>query len=103
MNFESSVFVYWTINNSFSFMQTMVLKQPSVRKYFEIWDPPKPIPGQETKTSIFDEIKNLTQKKKKKEPNAWDADRVKANNEIVEQQKIVRKKLTEREGLKTKG
>jgi YidC/Oxa1 family membrane protein insertase len=102
MNFESSVFVYWTINNSFSFMQTMILKQPSVRKYFGIWEPPKPIPGQ-AEISIFDEIKNLAQKKKKKEPNAWDADRVKANNEIIEQQKMVRKKLMEREGLKTKG
>ena len=81
----------------------MVLKQPAVRKYFEIWDPPKPIPGQESKLSIFDEIKNLTQKKKKKEPNAWAEDRVKAHNEIIEQQRMVKKKLMEKEGLKTKG
>ena len=102
MNFQSSVFIYWTVNNSFSFIQTMVLKQPAVRKYFEIWDPPKPIPGQESKLSIFDEIKNLTQKKKKTEPNAWAEDRVKAHNEIIEQQRMVKKKLMEKEGLKTK-
>ncbi|KAL3771124.1 hypothetical protein ACHAW5_010298 [Stephanodiscus triporus] len=103
MSFQSSVFVYWTTNNTFSFVQTMVLRQPSVRKYFEIWDPPKPIPGQELKLSIFDEIKNLTQKKKKKELNAWAEDRVKAHNEIIVQQRMVKNQLTEKKGLKPKG
>jgi YidC/Oxa1 family membrane protein insertase len=106
MSFESSVFVYWTTNNTFSFVQTMVLKQPSVRKYFDIWDPPKPVPGQPAAESIFDEFKKLTEKKKPKTEvvNAWAKDRVKAHNEIIEQQRLVKRKLMEKEtGIKAKG
>jgi len=99
MKFNSGIFVYWTVNNSWSFMQTLLLKQPSVKQYFGIWDPPKPVPGQETK-SIFDEVTNLIKQKKKEEPNAWAVDRVTAHNEIIEQQKMVKKKLMEKEGLK---
>jgi len=102
MNFNSGVFVYWSVNNTWSFMQTIVLKQPAVKKYLGIWDPPKPVPGQETK-SIFDEVKKLMNKDKKEEPNAWAADRVKAHNEIIEQQKMVKKKLMEKEGLSPRG
>lgn len=106
MSFESSVFVYWTTNNTFSFIQTMVLKQPAVRKYFDIWDPPKPVPGQPAAESLFDEFKKLTETKKK-EPqnvNAWAKDRVKAHNEIIEQQRLVKRKLMEKETrIKAKG
>ena len=102
MKFNSGIFVYWTVNNSWSFMQTLLLKQTSVKQYFGIWDPPKPVPGQETK-SIFDEVTNLIKQKKKEEPNAWAVDRVTAHNEIIEQQKMVKKKLMEKEGLGAKG
>lgn len=101
MNFNSAVFVYWTTNNSFSFLQAVVLKQPAVRSYFGIWDPPKPVPGNESK-GIFEEIKKLTQGKKKEAPNATTDDRVKAHNEIIAQQKIVKKRLMERSGLSRK-
>lgn len=100
MNFNSATFVYWSVNNTWSFLQALVLKQPSVRKAFGIWDPPKPVPGQEA-GNIFDELKKLTQNKKE-EPNALAADRVKAHNEIIEQQKMVKKKLMEKEGLRGK-
>ena len=103
MNFNTGVFVYWTANNSFSLMQTVLLKQPAVKKYLGIWDPPKPIPGQEPK-SIFDEMQKLVNKNKEKEqPNAWQEDRVKAHNEIIEQQKKVKQKLMERESQSALG
>lgn len=96
MNFNAAVFVYWTTNNSFSLLQSILLKQPIVKNAFGIWDPPKPIPGQEPK-NIFDEVKNLMNKKEK-ETNALAAERIKAHNEIVEQQKKVRKALMEKRG-----
>lgn len=96
MNFNSAVFVYWTTNNSFSLLQSILLKQPGVKKAFGIWDPPKPVPGQEPK-NIFDEVKNLMNKKEK-ETNALAAERIKAHNEIVEQQKKVKKALMEKRG-----
>mmetsp|Transcript_1652 Transcript_1652/g.2975 ORF Transcript_1652/g.2975 Transcript_1652/m.2975 type:complete len:420 (+) Transcript_1652:72-1331(+) len=100
MNFNSAIFCYWSVNNTWSFMQSLVLKQPAVKRYFGIWDAPKPVPGQEV-GSIFEEFKKLTNKKKE-DPNAWAADRVKAHNEIIAQQKIVKKKLMEKEGLRGK-
>lgn len=103
MNFNSGVFVYWSCNNLWSLGQTLFLKQAAVRKYLGIWDPPKPIPGQENK-SFMDEIQNLVNRnKEKEEPNAWAADRVKAHNEIIEQQKIVKRKLMEKEGIVGEG
>ena len=98
MNFNAGVFVYWTVNNTFSFLQAVVLKQPAVKRYFGIWDPPKPVPGQGG-GSIIDEIKGMMEKKKPVEPNALDKDRVKAHNEIISQQRMVVKKLKEKEGL----
>lgn len=94
MNFNSAVFVYWTTNNSFSLMQSLLLKQSFVKKAFGIWDPPKPVPGQEPK-NLIDEVKNLMNKKEK-EVNALAAERIKAHNEIVEQQKKVKKALIEK-------
>jgi len=102
MNFNAAVFCYWTTNNAFSFMQSLIFKQPSFKKYCGIWDPPKPVPGEETK-GILEQIKSMTQQKKKKEPNAWAEDRVKAHNEIIAQQKLVKKRLMEKEGLDAKG
>lgn len=102
MNFNSAVFIYWTTNNTFSFLQAVVLKQPVVRKYCGIWDPPKPVPGTESK-GIFEEIKKLTQGKTEKAPNAFAEDRVKAHNEIIAQQKMVKKRLMQKSGLSAKG
>jgi YidC/Oxa1 family membrane protein insertase len=95
MNFNSAVFVYWTTNNSFSLLQSILLKQKFTKKAFGIWDPPKPVPGQEPK-NIFDEVKNLMNKKEK-EVNALAKERIKAHNEIVEQQKKVKKALMEKD------
>jgi YidC/Oxa1 family membrane protein insertase len=47
ISFESSMLCYWTSNNLLTMTQTGLLKTPSVRKYFGIWDPPKPVPGTE--------------------------------------------------------
>jgi len=47
VNFESAMLCYWTANNVLTLGQTATLKSRAVRKYFGIWDPPKPVPGQE--------------------------------------------------------
>lgn len=94
-HFNSAVFVYWMVNNSFSLFQTLLLKQGPVKKAFGIWDPPKPVPGQETR-SIMEEVKRLMTKKEE-ETNALAADRIKAHNEIVAQQKKVKKALMDKD------
>ena len=106
MNFNTGVFVYWTVNNTFSFVQAALLKQPAVKKAFGIWDPPKALPGTEggplTIDDMMNKIKEWKEGGKKEEPNAWDGDRVKQHNEIIAQQKAVVKKLKEKEGLMAK-
>ena len=97
MDFNAAVFCYWTTNNTWSFLQAMVLKQPAVKKYFGIWDPPKPVPGQDKVGSMIEEVKKMMQKKKEVPPNALDNDKVKAHNQIIEQQKRVVKKIREKE------
>jgi len=47
VNFESAMLCYWTANNILTIGQTVTLKSDAVRKYFGIWDPPKPVPGME--------------------------------------------------------
>lgn len=99
MYFNSGVFVYWTVNNTFSFCQTMLFKNQTVKNALGIWDPPKPVPGQET-ANIFDEVKRMMEKKEE-EVNALAAERIKAHNELIEKQKKVRK-IMEKEGNKHK-
>jgi YidC/Oxa1 family membrane protein insertase len=48
LGFETSMLCYWTTNNILTMGQTSLLKLPAARKYFDIWDPPKPVPGTAT-------------------------------------------------------
>mmetsp|Transcript_17521 Transcript_17521/g.35693 ORF Transcript_17521/g.35693 Transcript_17521/m.35693 type:complete len:438 (-) Transcript_17521:44-1357(-) len=97
MDFNSAVFVYWSVNNTFSFFQTALFRQDAVKKAFGIWDPPKPVPGQESR-SILDDIKKMVEKKQE-ETNALAAERIREHNEIVERQKKVKKALMEKEKM----
>lgn len=93
MYFNSGVFVYWTVNNTFSFVQSLVFKNHGVKNALGIWDPPKPVPGKESK-SIIDEMQRLMNKKEE-EVNALAAERIKAHNESIEREKKM-KQLRER-------
>lgn len=45
--FPSALLLYWVTNNSVSLINSLLLKQPSVRRYFNIPTiPPKPQPGE---------------------------------------------------------
>ena len=89
MNFNAGVFVYWTVNNTWSFGQALLFKNEAFKKAVGIWDPPKPVPGRESK-SIFDEVKNLMNKKEE-EVNALAAERIKAHNDMIAKEKKVKK------------
>lgn len=88
MNFNAGVFVYWTVNNTWSLGQTLLFKNASVKKALGIWDPPKPVPG--AQDSIFDEVKKIMDRKEE-EVNALAAERIKAHNEMVMKEKKVKK------------
>jgi hypothetical protein len=50
---------FWMGTNFLTMGQTALLKTPSVRKYVGIWDPPKPVPGQEPE-SLIETFNKLT-------------------------------------------
>jgi len=52
LNFETAMLCYWTSNNLLTMAQTGILKTKSARKLFGIWDPPKPVPGQEVDSLV---------------------------------------------------
>jgi YidC/Oxa1 family membrane protein insertase len=58
MSFDTSMLCYWTANNTLTLVQTALLKQRKVRDALGIWEPPKPIPGQET-PSLMDSVQKI--------------------------------------------
>lgn len=59
LGFESSMLCYWVTNNTLTIFQTSALYNPAVKKYFGIWDPPKPVPGTDTKLTLKETFSNL--------------------------------------------
>jgi len=88
MNFNAGVFVYWTVNNTWSFGQAVLFKNGTVKRALGIWDPPKPVPGQDT-GNIMDEVQKMMSKKVE-ETNALAAERVKAHNDMIAKKKKVK-------------
>lgn len=98
VNFNSSLLCYWSVTNVITLGQTVFLQNKSVRKYLGIWEPPKPMPGQEVE-SFRDALvrlgktiagKNLSEEQKMAARNASmearkkarDAERSSADNGI---------------------
>lgn len=82
--FDAGLVLYFTVTNVFTVVQMGVLKVPAVKKYFGIWDPPKPIPGQVT-PGLFEQGKKLIDRAQGKvvDENA----KLRQHNEMVEAQK----------------
>lgn len=101
MNFEASMLCYWTANNTLSLIQTSILKMPAVRKYLGIWEPPKPIPGQET-PDLAKSVTNLV-KRIQGEP-VTEEQKIKRHNDEVEAKKTsFRMAKASRERRKARG
>ena len=64
--------------------QTALLKSNGVRQYFGIWEPPKPVPGQEPE-SLTDVMGNLANKVRGVETD--DKKRMANHNEALEAKK----------------
>jgi len=85
INFESAMLLYWTANNVLTVGQTMLLKQAPVRKYFGIWDPPKPVPGQPQPEGLQEAATKLM--KKVSGEATSDKQRIEQHNRAVETKK----------------
>jgi YidC/Oxa1 family membrane protein insertase len=82
--FHAGILCYWTTNNILTMVQSAILKAPAVKKYFGIWDPPKPVPGMEADTlsGSIDKLMKQIQGKPTSEEM-----RIKQHNQEVETKK----------------
>jgi YidC/Oxa1 family membrane protein insertase len=62
VNFESAMLCYWTANNALTLAQTQLIKHPALRSHFGIWDPPRPVPGQDPPEGLAEAARKLVEK-----------------------------------------
>jgi len=84
ISFEASMLCYWVTNNFLTMSQSLLLKQPPVRKYFGIWDPPKPVPGQDDPMAMAS-VSSMV-KRMQGQP-VTEAQRIEKHNAQVEQKR----------------
>jgi len=89
MNFHAAMLCYWTTNNVFTAAQTLAFKTPAFRKKMGIWDPPKPVPGEENDTSFKKAAGNLVKSIQGKPTT--EAQKIAQHNRDIEHRKQVDK------------
>ena len=81
-NFTSAIFCYWCTNNLVSFGQSVLFKNPAMRKTLGIWDPPPPVPGMQDKP-LMEQIKAQFEKS----PEEKEAEKIRLHNEAIERRR----------------
>ncbi len=79
ITFPSAVVAYWTTNNLFTFGQIAVLGLAPVKKAFNIWDAPKPVPGAQSE-NLYETLKNTIS------PKPTTGALIKKHNDMIESQ-----------------
>lgn len=87
--FPSAMLCYWVPNNFLTLVQSVTLRQPSVKKQLGIWDRPKPMPGTNTDAG-FQETMNKLVKQVRGEPTTEKGLTEKHNEEIETKKKVQR-------------
>lgn len=86
LNFHTGIFCYWMTNNAISLGQSIIFRNSAARKALGIWDPPKPVPGAESK-GIVESIEEVVDKVRGGEKSMSPAEKIKAHNERIDNQK----------------
>lgn len=64
-SFPTAVFCYWSVNNTFSLIQSAVFHNKAMRKSLGIWDPPKPVPGAPPAKGMIEMIQDSVKNSRK--------------------------------------
>lgn len=83
LNFESLILCYFVTNNTFSLLQTAVMKHPVVKKSLGIWDPPPPIPGSKSK-NIVEMIQDTVKGAKSNDEKENHLEKIKIHNAAID-------------------
>ena len=87
MYFPASVLCYWVPNNILTMVQSVAMRNDSVKKTFGIWDRPKPVPGSSSDAGFQETMTKLV-KQVKGEPTT-EKERIQRHNEEIEMKKKV--------------
>lgn len=83
-SFPTAVFCYWSVNNSFSLVQSAFFHNKAVRKSLGIWDPPKPVPGAPPAKGMIEMIQDSLKNSQKDKNETNIREKIKMHNATVE-------------------
>ncbi len=90
MYFPTCLLCYWTVNNSFSLVQSVMFNNPKVRKGLGIWNLPKPVPGAENKNGnkgMLEMLQDSMNSKRKEGNDSNLKQRIELHNAAVEERR----------------
>ena len=85
--FPAAMLCYWVPNNFITMVQSMVLRNGTVKEAFGIWDRPKPVPGQENSAGFQETMEKLV-KQVQGEPTT-EKEKIERHNKEIDTRKRV--------------
>lgn len=82
--FPTAVFCYWSVNNTFSLVQSAFFHNKAVRKSLDIWDPPKPVPGAPPVKGMIEMIQDSVKNSQKDKNDISIRERIKMHNASID-------------------
>lgn len=92
MNFPTCVLTYWTVNNTFSLVQSAAFNNPTIRKQLGIWETPKPVPGAAPTKGMMEMLQDSMKDKRKEGTETNIKQRIEIHNAAVDKKMAGRKK-----------
>ena len=92
--FPTAVLTYWTVNNTFSFVQSAAFNNESMRRKLGIWDLPKPVPGAAPSKGMIEMIQDTMNSSRKDGNQNNLKERIELHNAAVD----AKKKKNRRQG-----
>jgi YidC/Oxa1 family membrane protein insertase len=83
-SFPTAVFCYWSVNNTFSLVQSAVFHNKAMRKSLGIWDPPKPIPGAPPAKGMIEMIQDSVKNSRKDSKVNSTREKIKMHNASID-------------------
>lgn len=102
--FPATVFCYWSANNSFSLVQAVAFKNPTIRKSLGIWEPPKPVPGAPDPKGIIEMARDWADEKNEAGRNEKAKEDIKLHNAAIDKRQMeIQSKSKVTNGRRRKG
>jgi len=81
--FSSGLNCYWMTNNLITMGQSVAFRNKAIRKFLNIWDRPKPVPGMPQAKGIVESIQGIVSRQE------TEAEKIAAHNRSIENKKMM--------------